>query len=34
MRTRLIVIRCIGGKDSPQVRLAKDDHLVQALATQ
>ena len=34
VRARLIVIRRIGGKNSPQVRLAKDDHLVQALATQ
>jgi hypothetical protein len=34
VRARLIVIRRIGGKNSPQVRLAEDDHLVQALATQ
>ena len=34
VRARLIVIRRIGGKNSPQVRLAEDDHLVQALAAQ
>jgi hypothetical protein len=34
MRTRPIVIRRIGGKNSPQVRFAEDDHLIQALATQ
>jgi hypothetical protein len=30
----LSVIRRIGGKNSPQVRLAEDQNLVQALATQ
>jgi len=34
MRARLIVISRIGGKNSPQVRLAEDDHVVQALAPQ
>ena len=33
VRARLIVIRDIGEKNSPQVRLAEDDHLIQALAT-
>ena len=32
MRARLIVIGRIGGKNSPQVRLAEDDYMVQALA--
>jgi hypothetical protein len=31
---RLIVIRGIGGKNSPQVGLAEDDHMIQALASQ
>ena len=30
----LIVIRRIGGKNSPQVRLAEDEYLIQALAAQ
>jgi hypothetical protein len=30
----LIVIRRIGGKNSPQVHLAEDDHLIQTLAAQ
>jgi hypothetical protein len=34
VRARLIVIRRIRSKNSPQVRLAKDQHSVQALATQ
>ena len=34
MRARLIVIRRIRNKNSPQVRLAEDDHLIQALAVQ
>ncbi len=34
VRPRLIVIGCIGGQYPPQMRLAKDQHLVQALATQ
>ena len=34
MRPRLIVIGRIGGKNSPQVRLAEDDHLIQALTAQ
>ena len=34
MRTRLIVIHGIGGKNSPQVCLTEDDHMVQALASQ
>src|SRR5665811_1614230 len=33
-RARLIVIRRIGGKNSPQVRLAEDEHSIQALAAQ
>jgi len=32
VRARLIVIRRIRSKNSPQVRLTKDQHLVQALA--
>jgi hypothetical protein len=31
---RVIVIRRIGGKNSPQARLAEDEHLIQALAAQ
>lgn len=31
---RLIVIRRIGGKNSPQARLVGDNHLIQALAAQ
>ncbi len=34
VRPRLIVIGCIGGQYPPQMRLAKDQHLVQAPATQ
>jgi hypothetical protein len=34
VRARLIVISRIGGKNLPQMRLAEDDHMVQALATQ
>ena len=34
VRPRLIVIGCIGGQYPPQMRLAEDQHLVQALATQ
>ena len=34
MRARLIVVRRISGKNSPQVRLAEDEHLIQALAAQ
>jgi hypothetical protein len=30
----LIVISHISGKNSPQVRLAEDEHLIQALAAQ
>ena len=33
VRANLIVIRRITGKNLPQVRLAKDQHLIQALAT-
>ena len=32
VHARLIVMRRIGGKNSPQVLLAEDEHLVQALA--
>jgi len=34
VRARLVVIRRISGKNSPQVHLAKDYHLIQALAAQ
>ena len=34
VRAHLIVIRRIRGKNSPQVRLAEDEHLIQALAAQ
>jgi hypothetical protein len=34
VRARLIVIRRISGKNSPQVHLAEDYHLIQALAAQ
>jgi hypothetical protein len=34
MRTRLIVIPGIGRKNSPQVCLTEDDHMIQALASQ
>ena len=34
VRAHLIVIRRISGKNSPQVRLAEDEHLIQALAAQ
>ena len=34
MRARLIVIRRISEKNSPQVPLAEDYHLIQALAAQ
>jgi hypothetical protein len=34
MRTRLIVVHGISGKNAPQVRLTEDDHMIQALASQ
>ena len=34
VRARLIVIRRIGGKNSPQVRLAEDEYLIQAVCTE
>ena len=34
VRAHLIVIRRISGKNSPQVRLAEDEYLIQALAAQ
>ena len=34
VRARLIVKRRIGGKNSPQVPFAEDEHLIQALAAQ
>src|SRR6516162_1904372 len=34
MRTRLIVIHSIGRKNSPQVCLTEDDHMIQAFASQ
>ena len=34
MRARLIVIRHIGGENSPKVRFPKNQHLIKALAAQ
>ncbi len=34
VRARLVVVRRIAGQNSPQVRFAKNQHLVEALAAQ